>query len=285
MTLGRILIPVCDVRLLEPKLDRALDVAARFRPRIDVVFVHRVTDPATVEGDSILNDKVLETAEENWDRETPSADAVTSLVDQWATRKGIGQHGASPTCRVSMLSGQDPSALTGQSRTADLIVIGQPGDGMTGRERELNRSLLMNSGRPVLVVPADPEAARAMFDHAVLAWDGGLQVSRTVGLALPLLQACARVSVFSQTQPGAVSPPDGREILDYLSCNGIAAGFICGSHASSRVASTLLHHIEDEKATSVFMGAYSNARSLEILIGGNTQHIYHHCKVAIVLSA
>ena len=285
MTFGRILVPICNVRLLDLKLDRALDVAARFNSRIDVVFVHRFTDPTTVDGDSILDDKVLEMAEQNWDRETPASDAVTSLVEQWAKRRGIDHHGASPTCHVSMLSEHDPSALARQTRTADLILIGQPGAGMTGQEKDLNKSLLMMSGRPVLVVPSDATAARSSFDHVVLAWDGGLQVSRTVGLVMPLLQACARVSVFSQIEPGASSPPDGREILDYLGCNGITAKFACETYASSRVASALLHYIDEEKATLVCMGAYSNARSLEILIGGNTQHMYHHCKVAIVLSA
>ncbi|WP_419760231.1 universal stress protein [Acidisoma sp.] len=293
MPFGRIIVPVFDVRLLEFKLDRALSVADRFHSRIDVIFVHAATDPSSVEGDPILNDKVLEMAEENWDRERPSADAVAALVNKWAVERGVRsmgskldgmKHGGAPSCRVEVLTNEGPSNLVRHARATDLIVIGQPDRRTTQQERELNKVVLMTSGRAILIVPAQAQTSRDILDHSILAWDGGLQVSRTVGLAMPLLEACSQVTVFRCVASEEVAAHED-EIVDYLRCNGITARCKIVTHDPSRVASSLLTYAQETGATLICMGAYSNSRALEILIGGNTQYAYHNSAVPILISA
>ena len=288
MPFGRIIVPVYDGRLLELKLDRALSVAARFRSKIDVIFVHEAVDPTTVESDPILDDKVLEMAAENWDKERPSADAVGALVARWATANGVSSPGVkaedASSCFVDVLTDQGPSSLERHARTADLIVVGQPDRTTTHQERQLNKFVLMMSGRPILVVPTKAQSSKTIFDHVILAWDGGLQVSRTVALAIPLLETCTQVTVF-RCIASEQTPSHEGDILDYLRCNGIAARSKIETHDPSRVGSTLLAYAQEANATLICMGAYSNPRTMEILIGGNTQYVYHHSAVPILISA
>ena len=287
MPFGRILVPVYDARLLELKLAHALQVAVRFRSKIQVIFVHEAIDPTTVESDPILNDKALEMAEENWDRERPSADAVAALVSKWAADKGVRSRGTEAddarSCYVGVLTNQGASSLEGQARASDLIVIGQPDRGTTHQEQQLNKTLLMMSGRPILIVPVKAQTSQSMFDHAILAWDGGLQISRTVGLTMPLLESSAQVTVFRSMEPGQSASVE-EEVLECLRCNGISARSKIETHGSSRIASSLLAHAQETTATLICMGAYSNPRTMEILIGGNTQHIYHHSAFPVLIS-
>lgn len=84
-----------------------------------------------------------------------------------------------------------------RSRHADLLVAGQasPDDDAHSLRAHFLESVVMTSGRPVLVLPY-AGALRPAGESVVIAWDGSREAARAVHDAMPLLQAAKRVTVL-----------------------------------------------------------------------------------------
>jgi nucleotide-binding universal stress UspA family protein len=125
-----------------------------------------------------------------------------------------------------------------------------------------------------------------MLEHILLAWDGSLEVSRTIALAMPMLQVAAKLSVCTWIATADTAlRPETDPILSYLRYNDVVSELSVEESGSSRIGGSLLTWARKEKATLICMGAYSQPRAVQVLIGGNTQHVYHHSPIPILLSA
>src|SRR3569833_2591484 len=89
----------------------------------------------------------------------------------------------------SMIEEEPGSGLCLQARYSDLVIIGQndPDEPLQGQRADLPEYVVMNAGRPVLIVPY---AGRfeSVGKRAQVAWDGGLEAARAVTAALPTLR-------------------------------------------------------------------------------------------------
>ncbi len=85
--------------------------------------------------------------------------------------------------------------LNEQARAADLVVVSRrgPGDEDPGPLGVLPGPVLMEAGRPVLVVP--PRTAHLKASRIVIAWKDGPEARRAVSPALPLMREADRVFV------------------------------------------------------------------------------------------
>jgi nucleotide-binding universal stress UspA family protein len=280
-------VPVSGTRLLESKLDHALALARRFGSRIDVVFVHNAVDPLTVERNPPL-DAGWGMAEIEWSREaTPLVD-VMGRLDVWLKANGISHGGAAADlARVSLefleLRGDDAHLLDHHARTADLIVIGQPGPGSAPTEPAINKLAVLESGRAVLVVPNAAPPAANMLAHVLIAWDGGLRASRSVALGMPILAVSERVTVFTVGDPNEVRSRQ-HLMLEYFARNGITAHAQGEDHDSNRVGGMLVDSVGRWGVSLICMGAYERARTTELIFGGNTWRVYTNSRVPVLLA-
>ena len=120
-----------------------------------------------------------------------------------------------------------------------------------------------------------------MLAHILLAWDGSVQVARTVAQVLPLLRRRATLDVFTAGNRSTDQP--GQDLLrDYLGCHGLNATFTRHDYASLRIGSLLLDTARQQGASMICMGAYRHARTKQMLIGGNTWHVYTHSPIAVL---
>jgi nucleotide-binding universal stress UspA family protein len=288
MSVGRIIVPVSGPRLLESKLDHALALAQRFRSRVDVLFLYGSVDPLTIEKNPFFGEAAWELAEIDFSQEESAQMDVQTRLDHWSRERGApyreaATSGAGPYVRFQEIRSEYARALQEHGRTSDVIVIGQPGPGMTAMEIEINKLSVMVSDRPVLIVPNEPRPAEQLLTNMLVAWDGGSQASRTVGLAMPILEAAQQVIVYTSGDPDEAR---GRHELvrAYLLCNGITAKFVIEDHASRRIGRALLEAADRNGATLICMGAYENPRAMELVIGGNTRHVYSWSRVPVLLS-
>ncbi|MDB5400760.1 MAG: UspA domain protein [Rhodopila sp.] len=288
MSVGRIIVPVSGPRLLESKLDHALALAKRFHSRVDVLFLYGSVDPLTIEKNPFFGEAAWETAEINWSQEESAQMDVQTRLDRWSRERGApyrqaATSGASPHVRFHEIRSDYARALQEHGRTSDVIVIGQPGRGMAAMDIEINKLSVMASGRPVLIVPNEPRPAEQLLTNMFVAWDGGAQASRTVGLAMPILEAAQQVTVYTSGDPDEAR--SRHELLKpYFVCNGITAKFVIEDHASRRIGRALLEAADRNGATLICMGAYENPRAIQLIIGGNTRHVYSWSRVPILLS-
>jgi len=153
---------------------------------------------------------------------------------------------------------------------------------MTALEAEINRLSLMNTGRRMVVVPTEFAQPHDVLGNVLLAWDGGLQSTRMISSMMDLLITSSKVTIYTAGEKGDVSRKHER-MRGYLVCNGIDATFVA-DELSPRVGRKILQAAEENAATLICMGAYEHPRMVELVIGGNTRHLYGRTKTPLILT-
>ena len=171
------------------------------------------------------------------------------------------------------------------ARYADLIVMGRsnaPSDG----ERRLFTSLLVGSGRPLLLVPEmAPEADR--FEHVVVAWKSSREAARALHDALPLLRKARSVDVLVVDDASARGPEtDAQEaqLSQHLTRHGIVARQVRRERGDTPVDLAIIDHTAESRAHLIVAGGYSHARALEQVFGGVTRTLFEHAARPVLFS-
>ncbi len=171
------------------------------------------------------------------------------------------------------------------ARHADLTVIAQRNP-EEWSEDGLVDQLLLDAGRPVLVVPyvgRYPSVGR----RALVAWNAGREAARAVADALPLLQRADHTLVVA-LNPRAVSGSHGdvpgADIAAHLARHGVVARAESLQAEDVPPGDMLLSRAADEDADLLVMGAYGHSRMRELVLGGVTRHVLDHMTLPVLLS-
>ncbi|SFI36054.1 Nucleotide-binding universal stress protein, UspA family [Collimonas sp. OK307] len=180
------------------------------------------------------------------------------------------------------------TGLVLQARYSDLVVIGQvnPADYSPLLRADFQEYVLMNSGRPVLIVPYAghfPQVGK----RVLLAWDGSMEATRAVSASIPLLQQAdlVRVLVLDTGRPAdAHGEQPGADIAIYLARHGIKLEVTEQKiPADIDVGNALLSHAADFGADLIVMGGYGHTRFREILLGGVTRTVLASMTVPVLM--
>jgi len=174
-----------------------------------------------------------------------------------------------------------------QARYCDLVVVGQSDPGMptAARPSDLPEYLMLNGGRPVLVLPR----AGGPYDlqgEALVAWDGSVEATRAVSGALPLLRAARGATVLTfdgdQSWPSAATDPCSL-MVEYLRRQGVDARM--GRRPDARrIAGEMLAEAAATQAGLLVMGGYGHTRFRELLLGGVTADILQAMTLPVLLA-
>lgn len=184
------------------------------------------------------------------------------------------------------VEGRLVDTLNRQGRYVDLIVLGQAeaGDPLA-HQQGLTDEVALESGRPVLVIPA-AGAQPALGERVIVAWDGKREAVRAVGDALPILETAKAVTIVT-VNPEASDPGRGNLAADmclHLARHGISAEAKSLHGATAAIGSLLLDTARDEGADLLVMGAYGHSRWRELVLGGVTSHVLSHCDIPVLLA-
>lgn len=170
------------------------------------------------------------------------------------------------------------------ARYADVTVIGQSEN--DEGERPLPDALVMDVGRPVLVVPY-AGSFDTIGERVLVAWNGSREATRAVHDALPILKKAKLAHVIAVNPSGGMAghgDVPGADICLHLSRHGVNA--VC-EHIKSEdlnVGEMLLSRAADESADLIVMGAYGRSRLRELVLGGATRHLLRHMTVPVLMS-
>ena len=177
------------------------------------------------------------------------------------------------------------------SRGADLVVISQIDRGQDGNiERDLVVRLILESGRPVLIIPKQGHFAprgEGIAEKAIIGINGTKESSRAMFDALPLLRLVKEtrlVWVDPYRQSGEAGEVPGAEEAAVLSRHGIkvvAEPMMTDGHNAGEA---LLMRANDLGADLLVMGAYAHSRMREFVFGGATRHVLEHMKIPVLMS-
>ncbi len=166
-------------------------------------------------------------------------------------------------------------------RVCDLAVVTLPDPSNGPRDTPLFEGLLMESGKPVLLVPS--RGMKAVPEHVLVAWDGSLPATRALTAAMPFLKAADRVFVATVGEVD-FGMPSTENAVSYLSSHGVNAEARTIDWPKNPIAERLLNQAEATNSDMIVMGGYSHARLFESLLGGTTRHMLAHADRALLLA-
>lgn len=188
-------------------------------------------------------------------------------------------------------AGPPVEAAVAHARCADLFVLGQPAfaEADWSLAAQLTAAVLLESGRPMLVVPytgAPPNVG----SNVLVAWDGGREASRAIADAMPLLIRARQVTVAC-LDPGAskrgVDAAARDRLAAYLRRHGVTVrveNSLLGGEGDIAVGDWLLSRAADLGANLIVMGGYGQPRWRERLLGGATRTLLAAMTVPVLMA-
>ena len=177
-------------------------------------------------------------------------------------------------------------SLMEHGRAADLIVVSQIAeDQMANIEPGLVERAVMESGRPVLIIPR--KGTLGEIKSVVVGFNATREATRALFDGLPFLRGAKDVRVVwvdpykERSVAGEVPGAEAAEALARHGVKATAEGLAAGG---ANAGEALLQHVNDLGAELLIMGAYAHSRMREYIFGGATQHVLAHAKVPVLMS-
>ena len=216
-------------------------------------------------------------------RHMDQAKKIRKLFDEVVAREGISAEWRVDETDAVQVAG----AVAEQGRCSDLVVIGQQEeDALTFEQQDLAGRLLLEGGRPVLLVPHSG-TFETTGDNVLVAWNASRESARAVSDALPVLTQARKVSVLCINPPR--SGAEDREILGTqiaatLARHGVTAEVVPDFASDISVGDEMLSRASDLGCDLIVMGAYGHSRFREMVFGGATRHVLNHMTVPVLMS-
>lgn len=188
--------------------------------------------------------------------------------------------------RESRLVADDPEgALVLMSRYADLVVLSQtdPAHQLAGAVRELPEFVMLNSARPLLLVPYT-DRPWSPGGKALVAWDESIEATRALGHAIPLLCLAGEVTVVQFARAGANNlAAHAADLGAWLGRHGVRAN-VLEERVDIGDGNALLSLAAEQQAGLLVMGGYGHARFRELLLGGVTRTVLDAMTVPVLMA-
>lgn len=172
-------------------------------------------------------------------------------------------------------------------RAADLIVLSQSDtQSEIYTPTDVTEDVMMNAGRPVLIVPVANEGASA-FERVLVAWNSSKESARAVFDALPLLAKAKSVKILTvepKQKESTRHVVEGAEIAKALSRHGIQCEVETSHPSTKNVTDDLLAHVKQGAHDAVVMGGYGHSWLREVVLGGATHDMMGAMPVPVFMS-
>ncbi|HLZ64699.1 MAG TPA: universal stress protein [Aliidongia sp.] len=283
MSIRSVLVPILPQCEPAPMLNAGLQLARRFGGHLDALFIR--PDPAdafaAIPNFALAERVTLEEVEEAGRQLGRAAHerfehwrAATMLID------GMPPAGTAVPTTWCERVGAIETELPDRGRLSDLIVLHYPTHHVHGSER-LFTAATFSTGRPVLLVRH--AIAHDLLNHVLIAWNGGLEATRAVAAAMPLLEAAKSVTVFTAPMHGG-APECGVSLGDALARHGIQSQQTWAHRNDPDVGASLLRAASERGASLIVMGAQNHSRLLTALFGGVTRHVLKEGGLAVLMA-
>lgn len=264
-------------------LAHAAVLARRFGARVRVVHCHPKADdlmPFGVVIPHVLRRQIEEVAQRNADvTQDQLLGEFRALAAQFGLHEGPFEAGRA-TARFIEFEGKQVDAVRRYGRLADLICVPQP-DRAANLGLNTLKAALFSSGKPVMLCPPQDPVPEGFPDQVCIAWNGSLEASRAVALAMPLIASASAVTIlFSAEPPGAASAADLQRALEL---KGVAAKLRQFSALGSVVGRQLLDETHAAGAGLLIMGAYHDSYERESVFGGNSQSVVEEATIPVIM--
>ena len=268
-----ILVLISEESGRENLINTAAQFASQHDARLSGMFVSIHHDTGLPPFGLVAVDRVLKSAERDKQLYADSVEQFKQISEQ----QGINSNWIADT------RAQPPLQA---SRYVDLVIASQLQDDVRSGDNSFSllNSLVLESGKPVMLIPNDWQAG-APGKSIVLGWDQARESARAVGDAMPLLQAAEKVHVAAVV-PANQAAPNLTGISDYLSARGVQSEFhlLSKDKQHNTTAKVIQALGKTMQADLYVLGGYGHSKFREVVLGGVTRHMIQHCNAPVLLS-
>ena len=267
--------------------DRVLDFAAllarRFDAHVEALLVRpnpRDAAPLFVEG---MTGSAFEQIMEEIERDSAQAAAAAKdAYERWRDRHRLAPAAGPGSASAGWHeeTGSETDRLARRGRLADLIVIGRPTEDRNGPSIITAEAALLETGRPVVLVP--PGGVPAPPQRLAIAWNGSIEASRAVALAMPFIHRADRVAIVTVDEASGLVQ-SARELADYLRWHGAEAQVEAVEPGGDGTGADILGAAARLGTDLLVMGAYTHSRLRELIFGGATLHILYEAPLPVLM--
>jgi nucleotide-binding universal stress UspA family protein len=172
-----------------------------------------------------------------------------------------------------------------QAYYADLVVIARPERGRMSDPPRLAESLVLSSGRPIILFP--PGGAPSRVRRILVGWSATREAIRAVVDAVPLLARAEAVEVLIvdyQQQRERHGQEPGADITRRLASLGAQVEVQRLSSGGQDVGHLLLSQAVAFRADLLVMGAYGHSTLREWMFGGVTRTVLYQAGLPVLMS-
>jgi nucleotide-binding universal stress UspA family protein len=169
---------------------------------------------------------------------------------------------------------------------ADVVVIARPESaGQTAGPPGLAESLVLSSGRPIIVFP--PRSTVSRVRRILVGWNATRESIRAVADALPVLLKAEAVEVLvvdRERRPGGHGQEPGADIARNLVRRGAQVEVRRLTSGGKDVGRLLLSQAAAFSADLLVMGAYGHTQLREWMFGSVTRTVLYGTSLPVLMS-
>ncbi len=288
MSIKSILVPLNEGERGFNALETAFIVARRFGGHVNAVHVR--SDSASSEPflfgslSGALKETVVKEAALASERASAQVETRFRAACDTAGVLVVGvddPSSAEVSASFESVEGRKTDVLIERARLNDVTAITAPElSDNTIRQTpvgETLESIMMGSGRPVLVVPRKWQARQC--EHAVIGWNDSVQSSRAVAMTVPWLTRMESVTAVVARERRASADLLKR----YLATHETDIDIVLLNREQKTAGEALLDRCQELRADFLVVGGYSRARPRQLLFGGVTRHLLRNTNVVTAM--
>jgi nucleotide-binding universal stress UspA family protein len=173
------------------------------------------------------------------------------------------------------------------ARHADLSVIG---GNSTHKHRNVAETifseLLMDSGRPILFVPAGSDPV-IPAKRVLIAWQPTRESTRAVHDAMPFLHKSASIDILMvnpEVSDSGHGQQPGADIATHLARHGLNVRVVAQPSMGRNKGQAILEYAKQTDAQLIVAGGYSHSRFREQIMGGVTRELVRNMTIPVLFS-
>jgi nucleotide-binding universal stress UspA family protein len=273
-----LLVHIPTERSSRPAVDGSISLAMSCGAHLDAIATgfERVNNvPFVAEGGAAVASMI----ELEYERAMERAQAALAVFEVEAKGAEISYN----TRALADSYGDVVATVAATARLHDLTVVSQGEPDRGGFDNQLPQDLLLQTGRPLLMLPY---TFRGAFKAARIGicWDGSRLAARALHDAMPLLDQADTLTAITLNLSEV--PEDASPILlaRQMARGGLPMRTISLNADRGEVQSSILSIAADESLDLLVMGGYGHARMQETVFGGVTREMFRSMTVPVLMS-
>lgn len=277
--LGRIAVDLTRDANLADRIQAAIQLAAHHKAELIGVCTTPPT-PRYMFGQGGVPEPILTMLLDQIGRE--KTDAKESFLKQTALA------GIKAQCR--MPTGAIEEVLALQARLCDLLIMSQTDNAEStwAIPPNIAESVIMSTGRPVLVIPYIGNERRPIGQRVLFCWDYGRRAARALADAAPILRQASELTILTvdpQSEMLRSRDIEPDDLLAYCSAHGFPEPKeVQIKSRDLGIGNSILNAATDYGCDMIVMGLYNRSRVREWILGGTSKTLLQSMTVPVLFS-